>query len=263
MSLNPPADPSDGSGQEGEGTASAPARPELRLVDSGAQARRRPPVQSFPGSSWARRYRSYLRTTDVTIIVFAVLAAPLAQPSTHPGIAQPFSAAEFWIEAALMIMLWSALLGGYHTRDPRVVGVGVAEYKGVVHATTLVFGLFAVGFAVLGTGIPRGHFMVALPLGVIGLVLSRWLWRKWLTRQRTFGHYLSHAIVVGDRKDVEYVIGQIDRNTGAAYLIVGAVLERDDRYPVQVGYRDVPVVCDIDHVSQAAGALGVDTVIVA
>lgn len=238
------------------------ARPELRLINTAGQPSRQPPVQSFPGSSWARRYRSYLITTDLVIIVVAVLAAPAAQLSVGASVGQTRSGS-FWLDAGLMIAVWAALLGGYHTRDPRVVGVGVAEYKGVVHATALVFGLFAIAFAVFGTSTPRGTFMVALPLGVIGLVLSRWLWRKWLTRQRTFGHYLSHAIVVGDRKDVEYVIGQIDRNSGAAYLIVGAVLDRDDRAPIQVGYRDVPVVCDIDHVPQAAGALGVDTVIVA
>ncbi|MHA6668308.1 sugar transferase [Homoserinimonas sp. A447] len=263
MSINQPADPDHEPAADGVRNDASPSRPELRLIDTTGQERRRPPVQSFPGSSWARRYRSYLITTDLAIIVAAVLAAPAAQLGADASVSQSLRSGMFWLDAALMIAVWAALLGGYHTRDPRVVGVGVAEYKGVVHATTLVFGLFAVAFAVLGAGIPRGHFVVALPLGVIGLVLSRWLWRKWLTRQRTFGHYLSHAIVVGDRRDVEYVIGQIDQNTGAAYLIVGAVLERDDRNPIQVGYRDVPVVCDIDHVAPAAGALGVDTVIVA
>ena len=263
MSINKPAEPGDKADHDAEPVGAGQARPDLRLINTEGRASRRPPVQSFPGSSWARRYRSYLRATDAIIIVVAVLASPLAQWGRQTGIADTFRSGEFWIDAVLLIGVWAALLGGYHTRDPRVVGVGVAEYKGVVHATALVFGLVAVGFAVLGNGVPRGHFMLALPLGVIGLVLSRWLWRKWLTRQRTFGHYLSHAIVVGDRKDVEYVIGQIDQNTGAAYRIVGAVLERDDREPVQVGYRDVPVVCDIDHVPQAASALGVDTVIVA
>jgi exopolysaccharide biosynthesis polyprenyl glycosylphosphotransferase len=261
MSINQPADPDRP--DRAEPASAEPARPELRLINSAGKVSRRPPVQSFRGSSWARRYRSNLRITDVSIIIIAVLASALAPFGRSEGVAHTLRSGEFWIDAALMIAVWSALLGGYHTRDPRVVGVGVAEYKGVVHATALVFGVFAIGFAVMGTGIPRGHFMVALPVGVIGLVLSRWLWRKWLTRQRTFGHYLSHAIVVGDRRDVEYVIGQIDQNSGAAYLIVGAVLEPDDRDPVRAGYREVPVVCDIDHVPQAASALAVDTVIVA
>ena len=256
MTLGHPVNP----GGEAEGES---PRPELRLIDPASLASRRPPVQSFPGTSWARHYRTYLRMTDFLIILVAVFASPLAglAPDAQSGLA--WVPEDSWLSAALLILAWPALLGAYHTRDPRVVGVGAAEYKGVVHATTLVFGVFAIGFAVLGTGIPRGHFVVALPLGIIGLVLSRWLWRKWLTRQRTFGHYLSHAIVVGDRKDVEYVIGQIDNNSGAAYLIVGAVLDCDERNPVQVGHRDVPVVCDLDHVAQASGALGVDTVIVA
>jgi exopolysaccharide biosynthesis polyprenyl glycosylphosphotransferase len=257
MSLTPPVAPGDESGAANP----EPARPELRLVESDPQVHH-PPVSSMPGSSWARRYRSYLRATDLTIIVISVLASSLAGLPVTPG-TPAFQDTAFWLNSVLLILVWSALLGIYHTRDPRVVGVGVTEYKAVVHATTLVFVLVSIGFAVIGTGIPRGHFMVALPLGIIGLMLSRWLWRKWLTRQRTFGHYLSHAIVVGDRKDVEYVIGQIDQNSGAAYQIVGAVVERDDELPVHAGHHEVPIVCDIDHVPQAAGVLGVDTVIVA
>lgn len=251
-------------GEPAEFSEPQPSRPELRIIDTLGQPRRRPPVQSFPGSSWARHYRSYLRTTDSVIILAAVLASPLAQ--IRFGEAVPVTSsvpASYWPVAGLMILAWAGILGAYHTRDPRVLGVGVTEYKAVIHATVLVFGFFAIGFAVVGTDIPRGHFLVALPLGILGLVLSRWLWRRWLTRQRAFGHYLSHAIVVGDRKDVEYVIGQIDNNSGAAYLIVGAVLDDEQQDPVRVGYREVPVVCDLDHVSQAASALGVDTVIVA
>lgn len=244
-------------------SAQPETRPELRLIDQTGQASRRPPVQSFPGTSWARHYRSYLRMTDFLLIVIAVLAAPLTQLSAQSPATDLWVRDGFWQVAVPMIVVWWALLDAYHTRDPRVVGVGVAEYKGVVHATTLVFGLFAIGFAALDGSIPRGYFMVGLPLGIVGLVLSRWLWRKWLTQQRRFGHYLSHAIVVGGRKDVEYVIGAIDHNSGAAYLIVGAVIDDDDTSPVQVGHREVPVVCDVDHVAQASGALGVDTVIVA
>lgn len=258
MSINPPTAPGDDAGAAN----TEPLRPDLHIVEPDSQVHHRPPLHSLPGSSWARRYRSYLRTTDFAIIVLSVLASSLADfPLTAqtPAYEDPV----FWLNSFLLIIVWSALLGIYHTRDSRVVGVGVTEYMGVVHATTLVFVLVAIGFAVVGAGIPRGHFMVAFPLGIIGLMLSRWLWRKWLTRQRTFGHYLSHAIVVGDRKDVEYVIGQIDRNTGAAYQIVGAVVEGEDEIPVHAGHHDVPIVCDIDHVPQAAGALQVDTVIVA
>jgi len=174
MSINPPTVPGDDSRQRPE-----PLRPDLRIVESDDQ-RHRPPVQSLPGSSWARRYRSYLRTTDFAIIVLSVLSSSLADvplAAETPAFQDPV----FWLNSFLLILVWSALLGIYHTRDPRVVGVGVTEYMGVVHATTLVFVLMAIGFAMLGVGIPRGHFMVAFPLGIIGLTLSRWLWRKWLT----------------------------------------------------------------------------------
>lgn len=239
-----------------------PRRIDLHIVASEAPARH-PAPQSIPGPSWAKRYRLYLLLTDFSIIIVALIAVPLAQITIMQSTTASTIPQEYWYLAALAVTLWAIMLSLYQTRDARVVGVGVGEYKAVVHATTVMFGLGAIGSAVLGAAVPDGHFLVALPLGLLGLVVSRWVWRKWLIRQRAYGHYLAHAIVVGERRDVEYVIGQIDHNSGAAYLIVGAVLDDESDAPIQVKGRQVPVVCDLDHVADAARQLHVDTVIVA
>ena len=236
-------------------------RPKLRIVDTPVAA----PVvvdDQSSGLIWARRYRRKLRVTDVAVIVGAVAVAFLARigaegaevsvGTLHAGYLTPF---------VLTIATWIATLGVFHTRDSRVVGVGATEYKQVMQASLLAFGVLATAFMIFQVDV-RGYFILALPLGAVGLTLERWLWRKWLLHQRSYGHYLARVIVVGSRDDVEYVVGQIDRKSGAAYYVVGAALD-DDGPGITVGDRCVPVVADLDHTAGAATAMGVDAVIVA
>jgi exopolysaccharide biosynthesis polyprenyl glycosylphosphotransferase len=96
-----------------------------------------------------------------------------------------------------------------------------------------------------------------------GLLVSRWAWRQWLTRQRRFGRYLSQAIVVGQFADVDYVVRQIARKSGAAYNVVAVALENSASSVATIGGREVPVVSDLDHVANAVDAIGADVVIVA
>ncbi len=241
-------------------------RPRLRLVDRAEAAilSRTADAPAAAGPIWARRYRSKLRLTDVSVIMAVVTIALLARIDVGT-MATPVGASRIEPGAAclLVIATWIVTLGTFHTRDSRVVGVGAAEYKRVVSASAVAFGLLAMGFLLLDVDIARGYFVLALPLGVAGLTLERWLWRKWLLHQRRFGHYLARAIVVGKREDVEYVVSQIDQKSGAAYCIVGVALQGAARDSVTAGEHRVPVVADMDHVATAAAGLGVDTVIVA
>ena len=85
----------------------------------------------------------------------------------------------------------------------------------------LTFGALAIVFLVGKVDIARGYFVLALPVGAVALLGSRWMWRRWLMAQRRYDHYLSRAIVVGDPDDVGYVAEQIRAKSGAAYQVVG------------------------------------------
>ncbi len=217
-------------------------------------------------STVAQQYRTRLVVTDFSIIVGSVVAAFFARFGTQ-DLSVPFAglSAGYWLVAGLIILTWIVILGAYRTRDARVVGVGAVEYKRVLAASALTFGVLAIAFFILKVDIARGFFIVALPLGVASLMVSRWAWRQWLTRQRAFGRYLSQAIVVGRREDVDYVVGQIARKSGAAYNVIGVALENASTAvpTITSAGKDIPVVSDLDSVANAVDALGADVVIVA
>ncbi|TFB91736.1 sugar transferase [Cryobacterium sp. HLT2-28] len=240
-------------------------RARLRLIDTVDTPVREVFADSqSSGQVWARRYRSKLRISDVSIIVVAVGVAFVARFGTDAAAvaAGPFRV-DYWVVALMVVSIWIITLGAFHTRDSRVIGVGANEYRQVVNASALAFGLLAIAFLVFQIDIARSFFIFALPLGMIGLTLERWLWRKWLLHQRHFGHYLSRVIVVGIREDVEYVVRQIAEKSGAAYHVVGVALEDGDTTGVLSRGKRIPVVADSAHVAGAVTSMGVDAVVVA
>jgi len=170
---------------------------------------------------------------------------------------------EYGFVAAIIGGVWLLLLSAYRTRNVRVLGMGVAEYKGVVSASLFAFGVLAIAFLTFQVQIVRGFFIVALPIGLAALVLERWIWRRWLNHMRNSGRYLSRAVVVGDAADVDYVVRQIDKKSGAAYRIVGMAIPRGTTVNVSFAENPVPVISNLDGVAAAVQAIGVDAVIVA
>jgi exopolysaccharide biosynthesis polyprenyl glycosylphosphotransferase len=199
-----------------------------------------------------------LALSDTVIVIVAVAGAFLARfgvASDDLGSLGRY----YWVVAAAVVLTWLLLLGMFRTRDPRIIGVGVAEYRRIANASVIAFGLLAILFMITKIDVARGFFVLTLPIGLVCLTVSRWTWRQWLNRQRAVGRYLSRALVGGSPADVAYVVDQIRRNSGAAYHIVGAALDggtaSDD--------LDVAIVADLPNLAKAAANLQVDTVILA
>ncbi|MDQ1589026.1 MAG: hypothetical protein QOJ77_2191 [Microbacteriaceae bacterium] len=246
-------------------TGHVPALRRLRPFWSGPSGTPRTAAAVSSERTWARHYRARLRLTDATVIVVSISGAFFARFGfDDPNARIDGQNTGYWSVSIVIAVAWLSALGVAHTRDSRVVGMGVTEYKRVVNSSALAFGLLAIAFVVGKVDIARGYFVLALPIGVVGLLTSRWLWRKWLIKQRMFDHYLSRALVVGGLDDVQYVVSQIRQKSGAAYNVVGAAVEEIEARQVSVGSTgEVPIVADLVGVAAAASRLGVDTVIVA
>lgn len=211
--------------------------------------------------AWERRYRWILRITDAAVVTITCLVAVgIAVGTARP----PLPAVESVLVAQVAgasILLWLAMLSVFMTRDVKVLGSGTAEYARVAHATFLSFGVLALICVALELDGIRAQLLVALPLGFVGLIAERWLWRRWLVRRRAEGSYSSRAIVVGDREDVEYVIRSV-ADPGLGYQIVGASLRDAELDSVRVDATTYPAMRS-HTVAEAAALLDADTIIVA
>lgn len=217
------------------------------------------------GRRWWTAYGWRLRITDLLVITTVTFVAfslrfGLDDPTERERYGQ---VGYFWLSVGIAI-LWMADLEICRSREKRVFGGGVVEYRRVLGSTVRVFGSVAIVMAVLKVDVIRGFFAVALPLGIALLLLSRWLWRQWLSKQRKSGHYLSDVVVLGSAVDVEYVIHQLRTNLSAGYRVAGAALSSLDKsMELRPPWYKIPVLSTMADISRVVLVTGADAVIVA
>ncbi|UYO96649.1 sugar transferase [Microbacterium sp. M28] len=207
---------------------------------------------------WERRYRMSLRVTDAAVIVVAIALTAAAQLFV---LGTP--AAVVMRDGVLLAAMWFLMLSALSTRAAAVFGSGAAEYTRVAHASGLAFGCLAiVGVLWEWQGL-RPLLVIALPVGMLGLLLTRWVWRKWLLQRRREGQYSSRTVVAGDAEDVRYVIDALRRGGETAYHVVGATLFDGNAVELEVDGDRYPVLGNVNTVATVATQLSADTIIVA
>lgn len=216
--------------------------------------------------TWSDRYRTRILICDIAVVVLTTVAAHFSlfvldrvDPDNAPSVIA------YTVVSSLVGLTWLLALSAVRSRDPRVVGISVDEYRRIVSATFGVFGAIAIASVIVHGSIARSYFAVALPLGLIALALERWINRRWLARQRRHGRLLSHVIVAGEPEDVRYVIGQIERKRGGVeYHVIGAATaDAGSQAGITVRGITVPVISTIEDVAGAVGRVEADAVIVA
>lgn len=210
---------------------------------------------------WPQRYAGRLIYSDVLVIVATMLSfgivglrwETLTVPS--PGEQRvPYSAT-----LVVVALLWLLALSAFDTRDRHVVGHGPQEYRRVVNATVALFAVCVAIAFFLRLEVSRALFLIAIPLGLIALVASRWLWRQWLRKRQRNGAYVYRALVVGEPIKAGHVIDSIRREPGSGLSLVGVVSTGGAAAQI----KGVPVVGAFANAVKAMDAADADTIIVA
>ncbi len=143
---------------------------------------------------WQPVHRRRLAVSDTVVVVLAVALAQVVRL----GSAAPAGRVPRTFVPVLLALAWLGLLALLGTRGRRTVGSGVQEYRRVLDASLRLLGLVAVAVLLLDVPVSRGYLAVALPLGTVGLLASRWSWRRWLS-ERSEGTHGARVLVVGSR----------------------------------------------------------------
>lgn len=203
------------------------------------------------GLRWRRAYTRYLAVSDTAIVLLVAVLYWFAVPSDSYGM---------WVLAGV-VFFWALLLELRRTRDRRVLGNGAREYKAVVEASAITGGFSAALALVLSSASFRDFILVALPVGTLLLLISRWSARRWLHFQAETGQALSNVIVVGTPSDIHYVMRQLRNHAGPAYKVVGAVSTTESWSELQ--NAEIPYTYGLRYLDDLIPAVGADAVIVA
>lgn len=216
------------------------------------------PAPPAEASSWRRRFSRRVLAADTLVILGAVSIAAAIRWPTGPRVGDS-------VVAAALAVLWIAAVQLSLRRLPQSIGAGADEFRRILSATILTFGIASVASVLTRVDLPRLHVLVALPVGLLGMLAAHALTRGHLARERRAGRALSRVVVLGSESDVSHVVSQIDRRRGRVeYDVVGvAVPSAGARSSIVVGGRTIPVVCAVDRVPHAVVELRVDAVVVA
>jgi len=214
---------------------------------------------------WQQALMKRLRVTDTLVVASAVILAQYVRFGVSPiydGIPQ----SRKLLHSVILMALWLLALAIFKTRSDRVLGSGVDEYRRVLGASFWIFGFIAIASLLLKLEPSRGYLAVALPAGTIGLLLTRWLWRKRVLSRRRRGECMSNLIVIGQRDAVSELSREVVRNDDSAYRLVGVGLYGHSELldeELDLGIHSIPILGDEDDALAAAAKLNVSTVALA
>ncbi|GAA2527038.1 sugar transferase [Rarobacter incanus] len=203
-----------------------------------------PHVKQARVSDWSTSYVRKLLMSDVVVVVWAVATAQLLYfgASASNVSVKAFGSVPYWVVSVLLSFAWICALALSDSRHYRVLGTGIDEYRKVTNATLICFGLVAIVALVFKIDFARGYLLIALPLGLVGLLLERKIWRSWLVTQRTrLGKMSRRVVVAGTGPRVSRVICELTKSPAAGYAVVGAALPAGDKLDDDVCGGQVPV----------------------
>jgi exopolysaccharide biosynthesis polyprenyl glycosylphosphotransferase len=200
--------------------------------------------------------------TDLLVIIWAVLGAQLirfgqsAVQATLSAEQGAYFELRYTLFSVVLIAVWVLMLNVHGSHDHRLLGHGSEEYKAVATASFQLFGMLAVVSYVLRLDVARGYVAMALPAGMIGLLVSRWLWRNWLTLHRAQGLLSASVLVIGDQEHLKGLIRALNSVPEAGYRVVAACCGDTDRS----SFGPIPVLGDESQAAEIARQIGVTTV---
>jgi exopolysaccharide biosynthesis polyprenyl glycosylphosphotransferase len=179
-------------------------------------------------NDWRKRSSRLIGVVDAFVVLWAVCGAFIIRFGVEPDFVvagQEFTYA--WLSIALAVVWW-LMLGAWNSRQSRILGAGPDEYKRVAAASLWLFGLVAIVSYVLRFDTARGYVGVALPVGLLGLLMGRWLIRQHLNINRQRGDSMSRLLLLGGPSAVAHLAASLHGARHAGYLPIAAYIPRAD-----------------------------------
>lgn len=227
-------------------------------------------TQATAGQSDTRRrrhaYKQRVFVVDCVVVVVAVMCAHVARfevLDTSAGGDVSWQRAT--VLSVALAVTWLAALGILQSRDVSLVGVGSEEYRRVVTATGWVFGATAVASLILQTQLSRGYLLIALPLGLVGLIAGRHLLRRDLGRRRTRGEVTTRVVILGKPDSIQMLCESLARSTDGGYQVAGVCIPDFQGSPGEelvTSAGALPILGDENSVDAAVSLTGADSIAV-
>jgi exopolysaccharide biosynthesis polyprenyl glycosylphosphotransferase len=146
----------------------------------------------------AGRFPRGLAIADLLVMVVAMATAQaLRFGGDGIGVSLGIVDTSYTVVSLILAAVWLlslAAFGGYETWPRKLNG---PSYAPPIRATFLLFGLLAIASLLAQLELSRGYLAGALPLGLVGLMTTRYVCRRWIDARRKSGRFVRRALIVG------------------------------------------------------------------
>lgn len=139
--------------------------------------------------------------TDALVIVVATLVAFVFRFSVNDASADLVGPIQ--IGGSILPILWIIVLIFMGAYDRRSLFIGLTEYSRVALSALVVLALVATVSFLFKFDTSRAYVLIAIPLGTVGLLISRYVWRRYLLAQRRNGERLTRTLLIGSSEECE------------------------------------------------------------
>lgn len=186
------------------------------------------PVSTSPRGDWRLQYVWSMRISDAIAIIITLLLAQLGRfgaDGTPGGSDLTWGGVNvsYWFVGIVLGVLWWSWLELRGTRAVRLIGYGMEESREVSTAVMIFFSAVAIFSFALSLPFARGYVLIALPTGLVLLILGRWLLRtRLLHRRRRNRSGMSRTMIVGRQRGVLETTQSLQENMEAGLAPVVA-----------------------------------------
>ncbi len=216
------------------GEVIAPAVPDV------TDARPLPPL--VRAADWRKLYVRILAVGDLVVLLAVLTATVVVRFGDDDQQLQIGDTHLPYVSLAfVMAGVWWTTLSLMRTRSARIVGHGTDEYRRVIRATWAAFAGLAFASVALKVDASRSYLLIALPAGIVGLLVWRKAARSWLHRARRAGRGLSNVLLVGGLDTAYRIHAALESQPTAGYRVSGVWVPDVDQIDLDAVKCPLPV----------------------
>ena len=176
---------------------------------------------------------------------------------------QPDFSPAFYVRlVGIALLMWESIFAFFQLYDKDHLFGGFKEYSSVVTACSVgVVGLVLYGFLdrSFSHNISRMWLAMVWAFSVIGVGVTRFVYRRWIYHLRKQGFLARRALIVGANEEGEEIASQLRALPTSGFKMMGFV---DPDLAVGTRVRDMPVLGDLSALKKLVEQSGVEELIV-
>ncbi|MVU77324.1 exopolysaccharide biosynthesis polyprenyl glycosylphosphotransferase [Nocardia sp. ET3-3] len=195
---------------------------------------------------WQTEYGRRVRVCEALVLVATIGAAQLIRfggidDNDQMAAWSGDASIGYSIISVLLALSWFGFLVAGNAASPGALGTGLEEYRQLTSATLRLFGLIGIVSLLFRLDFARGYLAIALPFGLLGLLVNRMLWRRYAAAQRRSGRYRTAVLVLGGPDAAREMMTCFARDPAVGYSVVGVYSPYDKEFGGESELPDVPI----------------------